>query len=150
MQATKDQRQGAIRKIVKTGTVGTQGELRKALRGRGMEVDQSTLSRDLVELEIRKVRGRYEIVEQSGRPAPEPAFGAAVVSYTTCGPHLIVLRTTTGAAQPLAVKIDATAEPAITATLAGDDTIFMATKNRRSQVVALRRLAQWFGEKHER
>lgn len=150
MQATKDQRQDAIRQIVKSGALGTQAELRKALRGRGMSVDQSTLSRDLVELEIRKVRGRYEIVEQSGRPAPEPAFGAAVVSYTTCGPHLIVLRTTTGAAQPLAVKIDATAEPAITATLAGDDTIFMATKNRRSQVVALRRLAQWFGEKHER
>ena len=35
-------------------------------------------------------------------------------------------------------------------TLAGDDTVFVATKNRRSQTVALRRLEQWFEDKHER
>jgi transcriptional regulator of arginine metabolism len=150
MTLTKDQRQGAIRKIVTAGPVGTQSELRKALRGRGVAVDQSTLSRDLVELEIRKVRGRYEPAERPNAPAPEPSFGAAVVRFTTCGPHLTVIRTTMGAAQPLAVKIDQAAEPSITATLAGDDTVFVATKNRRSQVVALRRLTQWFGDKHER
>ncbi len=150
MTITKDERQGAIRKIVTAGAVGTQSELRKALRGRGVAVDQSTLSRDLVELEIRKMRGRYVIVERPNAPVLEAQFGAAVISYTTCGPHLTVMRTTMGTAQPLAVKIDHAAEPSITGTLAGDDTIFVATKNRRSQVVALRRLAQWFGDKHER
>lgn len=114
-----------------------------------MVVDQSTLSRDLIELEIRKAHGRY-VTPARTEPAAEPEFGAAVVGYTTCGPHLTVIRTTMGAAQPLAVKIDQAAEPSITATLAGDDTIFLATKNRRSQVVALRRLEQWFGDKHER
>ena len=47
------------------------------------------------------------------------------------------------------VVFDAAGDPAIAGTLAGDDTIFVATKNRRSQTVALRRLEQWFGDKHE-
>jgi transcriptional regulator of arginine metabolism len=130
--------------------LGTQAELRKALRIGGMAVEQSTLSRDLVEVGIRKAGGRYVLPAAPAQMQEEPAFGAAVVNYTTCGPHLIVIRTTMGAAQPLAVKIDRGDEPSITATLAGDDTIFLATKNRRSQVVALRRLEHWFGDKHDR
>jgi arginine repressor len=41
-------------------------------------------------------------------------------------------------------------EPAFVATLAGDDTIFIATKNSKTQAVALRRLEAWFGDKRER
>jgi len=146
----KGQRQAAIRRIVRAGRVGTQAELRRALRGQGMAVDQSTLSRDLIELGIRKAGGRYVLPPVEATRPREPVFSASVLGFTPCGPHLIVVRTALGAAQPLAVRIDQAAEPAIAATLAGDDTVFVATKNRRSQRVALRRLEQWFGDKHER
>lgn len=146
----KTERWEVIRKLVKAGEVETQDDIRRALRHQGLAVDQSTLSRDLVELGIRKAAGRY-VVEQA-RPASEGEvdYSAVVESYSTCGPHQIVVRTTIGQAQPVAVAIDEKKEPAIVATLAGDDTILILTKTRRSQVVALRRLEQWFGDKHER
>jgi transcriptional regulator of arginine metabolism len=120
-----------------------------ALRRRGHEVDQSTLSRDLTELGIRKIGGRYVL-----RPAGEPAtsqvdHAASVRRFTTCGPNLIVVSTGVGAAQPVALAIDGAGDASIAATLAGDDTIFIATGSRRTQTVALRRLKQWFGDKHE-
>jgi transcriptional regulator of arginine metabolism len=146
---TKEDRLEAIRRIVKAERLATQDELRSALRGSGVRVDQSTLSRDLVELGIRKSAGRYALPDPVAEANGEPQFGPAVQSFATCGPHMIVIRTSMGAAQPLAVKIDQESEPAIAATLAGDDTIFLATKSRRMQVVALRRLEQWFGDKHE-
>jgi len=149
MSEAKADRQALILRIIRSHAVGTQAALLKALRAAGDRVDQSTLSRDLAELGIRKVGGRYVAPRPETAKAAEPEFSAAVTGFTTCGPHLIVIRTALGAAQPLAVKIDQAAEPSITATLAGDDTIFLATKGRRSQVVALRRLEQWFGDKHE-
>jgi transcriptional regulator of arginine metabolism len=145
----KDERQAAIVELVKEGSVPTQALLRKALRARRIAVDQSTLSRDLVELNVRKHGGKY-ILNGGPRPQPTvPDYASTVLRFTTCGPHLIVIRTGVGQAQPVAVRIEATGESSITATLAGDDTIFVATKSRRAQVVALRRLTQWFGEKHE-
>jgi transcriptional regulator of arginine metabolism len=149
MAPSKDERLAAIRAALKAEAVRTQGQLLKILRGRGMRVDQSTLSRDLIELGGRKTAGRYVVAPEPEAIAEEPRFDVAVQSFSVCGPHLIVMKTALGAAQPLAVKIDQVSEPAIVATLAGDDTIFVATKNRRSQVVALRRLEQWFGDKQE-
>jgi transcriptional regulator of arginine metabolism len=150
MERGKAQRQESIRSIVSTGNVGTQTALLKLLRGRGVRVDQSTLSRDLQELGVTKRQGLYVLPEATATRRAEPALDAAVLSYTACGPHMIVIRTVVGAAQALAVKIDNAAEPSIAGTLAGDDSIFLATKNRRSQAVALRRLEQWFGDRHER
>jgi transcriptional regulator of arginine metabolism len=150
MAPTKDERLATISRVLRAEPVRTQDQLLKILRGRGMRVDQSTLSRDLVEIGVRKSSGRYVVPPEPATPTPsEPRFDVAVQSFTVCGPHLVVIKTALGAAQPLAVKIDQVSEPAIVATLAGDDTIFVATKNRRSQVVALRRLQQWFGDKQE-
>jgi arginine repressor len=69
--------------------------------------------------------------------------------FTGCGPHLVVVTTDIGQAQAVAVSIDRAGEPAVVATLAGDDTVFVATRSRRTQAVVLRRLEQWFGDKHE-
>lgn len=146
----KAQRQSVICELVAGGAVATQAQMRKALKARGLAVDQSTLSRDLLELGIRKVGGRYVIETTEDAPAAEVDFSAVVLSFLTCGPHQIVVRTTTGQAQGVSIEIDRRAEPTIAATLAGDDTILVLTRNRRSQTVALRRLAQWFGDKHEK
>lgn len=151
MTRAKPQRQGVIRRLITSGRVRTQAELSRELRGRGLAADQSTLSRDLAELDFRKVRGRYQRRRMPEAPngSGVSAVSSAVLRFVTCGPHLIVVRTTTGQAQPVALAIDAMDEPAVEATLAGDDTIFLATRNRRSQVVALKRMTQWFGDKHE-
>ena len=143
----KEDRLTLIQSLVESGDVSTQTELIRALRKKRLTVDQSTLSRDLAELGIRKSGGRYAPPAAAPRRQPKVDYSAFVNRFVPCGPHLIVLSTTTGQAQTVAVAIDQANEPAIAASLAGDDTVFVATRNRRSQVVALRRLQQWFGDK---
>ncbi len=138
-------RQQAILGLLEKQAIGTQDALHRALRKVGVEVDQSTLSRDLRELGVRKVEGRYVQPATEQQPSAN-GLGGVVRTVTPCGPHLVVLKTVVGQAQPVALAIDARRDPAIVATLAGDDTVFLATRNRKAQAVALRRLEQWFGE----
>ncbi len=146
---TKVRRLALIQRLVRRGRIATQSEFLRQLAGQGARVEQSTLSRDLAELRITKRGGRYAMVALSERAEANLDYARVVHSFTTCGPHLMVLSTEVGQAQPVAVWIDRQADPVIIATLAGDDSIFIATKTRPAQVVALRRLTQWFGEKHE-
>ena len=146
---TKRARQTTIRKIVRSRAVETQAQLLKALRKSGMSIDQATLSRDLAELGIRKASGRYRLSRSEKQEVGHLDLSGVVQGFLCCGPHLIVINTAVGQAQSVAVAIDAAQDSAIVATLGGDDTVFIATKNRRTQTVALRRLASWFGEKHE-
>jgi transcriptional regulator of arginine metabolism len=147
----KAERQEAICGILRARPAVTQADIRSALRKRGLAVDQSTLSRDLAELGMKKLAGRY-VADGNGHAAAddEVDYSAMVRSFSTCGPNLIVIRAATGQAQPVAVAIDKRSDSSIFATLAGDDAIFVATKTRRTQAVAIRRLTQWFGEKYER
>lgn len=152
MVMNKDKRQETIARIVRARPVATQFELLEVLNRRGVAVNQATLSRDLAEVGIRKAGGRYvapEPPEGASAGAGDNPLAAGVRRFTCCGPHLIVIRTDVGQAQAVAVAIDRAEEPAFTGTLAGDDTIFVATRNRRTQTVAVRRLRQWFGDKYE-
>jgi transcriptional regulator of arginine metabolism len=142
--STKHDRQTLIERVVESGRVATQGELRTALRKRRMTVDQSTLSRDLAELGVRKVGGRYVLQANTETRQARRDYASVVKGFVTCGPHLIVIATEVGQAQPVAVAIDEAHESSIAGTVAGDDTIFVATRNRGKQTVALRRLRKWF------
>jgi transcriptional regulator of arginine metabolism len=146
----REARQNVIRDLLAAQAIGTQQELRAALRKMGQNVDQSTLSRDLAELGVRKHNGRYELAPATNGPSP-PALdlSGAVLGFVPCGPHLIVIRTALGQAQPVGVAIDQKQDPALVATLAGDDTLFVATRSRKTQAVALRRLAAWCGDTRE-
>ena len=106
---------------------------------------ESTLSRDLAELSIRKIDGRYRIADPRERPEPSRTLADAVAGWQACGPNLIVVHTAIGQAQALGVAIDRADEPSIAGTLAGDDTLFLATTSGQQQVIALRRLERWFG-----
>ena len=139
----RQQRQLAIHRILRASAVSTQGQIIAALAKRGLEVDQSTLSRDLKELGVRKFAGQYVIPSEEASDPPEVDYSAAVLSFVACGPHLIVMRTAIGQAQPIALAIDGRADPSIAGTLAGDDTIFVAVHSSKDgQRVArnLRRL----------
>ncbi|UCG16771.1 MAG: hypothetical protein JSV19_01790 [Phycisphaerales bacterium] len=147
---TKRERQSIITEAVRAKRLSTQAQLLRVLRQEQITVNQSTLSRDLAELGIRKSGGRYVLSTGEDRGAPRLNYAGVVLGFTSCGPHLIVLSTLQGQAQPVALAIDEAGDPAIVATVAGDDTVFIATRNRRTQAVALRHLEQWFGDKHER
>jgi len=146
--ASKQLRHQTIQKLIRSKAVSTQAQLRNALRHLNIDVNQATLSRDLAELDIRKQGGRYVVAGQAERWGTEIDLSSAVRGFTTCGPHLILIQTPVGQAMAVAVVIDASEEACFAGTLAGDDCIFVATRNRRTQSVALRRLKQWFGDKH--
>lgn len=148
--ADKEHRQRAIVRLIRRERVRTQTKLIGFLHGEGVEVDQSTLSRDLAELRIRKTGGCYVQRATESDDQMEDAGATAVRWFTTCGPHQIVMRTRIGQAQPVALTIDQKADSSILATLAGDDTVLVATKTARAQTVALRRLKDWFGDQYER
>lgn len=149
---SKLERHQAIRDLVEAGGVRSQAQLRSRLLAKQLVVDQSTLSRDLAELDIRKVGGAYHVNGHGQTPAadsPRIDYSRVVRRIVTCGPHMVVVHTDTGQAQPVAIAIDHAADPSIAGTIAGDDTVFIATRSGRQQTVALRRLSTWFGDKHD-
>lgn len=147
--ADKHARHEAIRQLLERGGIPGQGELLRALRKQRIRVDQSTLSRDLRELGVRKSDGVYVLVGPPVETSTQADYSQAVRSYRTCGPHLIVLRTAVGQAQPVGVFLDAQQDCGLAGTIAGDDTIFVATTSRTTQTVAMRWFRKWFGGSNE-
>jgi transcriptional regulator of arginine metabolism len=143
----KEERLALLLRLVSGGGARTQADLLRGLRIRGERIDQSTLSRDLAELGVRKAGGRYVLPAGAERATSGRLsdYASAVRWFTPCGPHLVILATTAGRAPSVAAALDEARESAVVATLAGDDTLFIATRNRRTQAVVLRRLKQWFG-----
>ena len=73
--ATKFDRQGAILRLVQQQPLSTQSEVAEALRANGIEAVQATVSRDIAQLGLVKVRnaeGRL-VYAHAGRRRPAPA-----------------------------------------------------------------------------
>jgi transcriptional regulator of arginine metabolism len=140
-------RRDAILRILRGATVRRQSELAQLLRKSGFEVTQSSVSRDLRELGVLKASGRYlpplaETANANGNFATLAQFVRAALP---AGPSITVVRTSTGAAQSVAVAIDKAEWPEVVGTISGDDTIFIATPDARAQQRLLGRLRELFG-----
>ena len=144
----KRDRHRTILEIVATGTVGSQEELRQQLTARGLEVTQSTLSRDLHELRLARVPTgdgmRYvasteaETTER-GRVALEALLPQLFARIDGVG-ELIVLHTVPGGAQPVAAAFDAARWPDVLGTVAGDDTILVICRSAQAREQLIRRI----------
>ena len=132
----KASRHARIKEIVDTKTVETQEDLAEALREKGIEVTQATVSRDIKELMLIKVptgEGRYRyafppdqnIVFSQSRL--ERAFKDSVVGIDH-SLNIIVIRTVPGMAQAVAYAVDSTRWPQIIGTVGGDDAIIVIVK----------------------
>jgi transcriptional regulator of arginine metabolism len=131
---SKYDRQGAIMRIVQERNLSTQSEVAEALRDSGYEVVQTTVSRDIAQLGLVKVRdatGRlvYALPRAADLSRLEE-LTAAVRRWAlqiTPSAQLAVIRTPSGYANALARALDEARLPQIAGTIAGDDTIFVAT-----------------------
>ena len=140
-------RRDAILGILRGGVVRRQQELTRLLKRKGYAVTQSSVSRDLRDLGVLKASGRYlppplEVAHANGN---FPALAPFVRAIAAAGPSLTVIRTTTGAAQSVAVAIDKAEWPEVVGTISGDDTIFIATPQARAQQQLRQRLRELFG-----
>jgi transcriptional regulator of arginine metabolism len=130
------ERQTAILELVRERALSTQAEVAAALRESGFEVVQTTVSRDIAELGLVKVRA------PSGRLVYAPpgttdtdrlrALGAAMRRYSIgaeAAGTLVVVTTPSGYANALAQAIDEAGHPGIAGTLAGDNTILVVARD---------------------
>lgn len=146
----KSYRQAAILEIVDREAITSQKQLRELLRGRGIEATQATLSRDIRDLGLikRAADGAYRRSGAESRPAvdSEVEFRTAVDDYLRrfdVVEQLIVLKTDTGQAQPLAVAIDRAGLAEIVGTIAGDDTILVICRSAPDAAGLSKRLGEW-------
>ena len=128
-------RHQAILRLVRDRAISTQAELVDALREEGHDVVQTTISRDVHDLGLTKVRapsGRLVYAAPGTDDADRiRAIGVAMRRYATrvepAGP-LVVVTTPSGYASALAQAIDEGGHPGIAGTIAGDNTIFLAPR----------------------
>ena len=143
--AGHDSRRDAILQLLRSGEVRRQTELTRLPQQRGYSVTQSSVSRDLRELGVLKASGRYlPPPPESVRAEGDFGVVAQFVRMLQVAGSLIVLKTTIGAAQSVAVAIDKAEWPEAVGTISGDDTIFIATPDRSAQRRLLARLHSLF------
>jgi transcriptional regulator of arginine metabolism len=131
----KARRQGAILQLVRERRISTQGELVAALGDAGHEVVQTTVSRDIHELGLTKVRTPDGTLVYAPAGAPDsdrlrgigPALRRWALTVESSG-NLIVVTTPHGYAPPLAYALDDSGHPGILGTLAGENTVMVVAR----------------------
>jgi transcriptional regulator of arginine metabolism len=143
MSGDRRKRHLKILELISTRPVRTQEELAEALVAEGWRVTQSSVSRDIAALKLVKVEGAYQ---RPARITPEPEhpderrIAEGVLATDPAGEALLVLHTSAGEANRVAVAIDRLAWSDVIGTIAGDDTIFLAVKNGAAQQRVMRQL----------
>ena len=131
----RNERHAAILRLVHEQPLSTQTELADALRREGYEVVQTTVSRDIHELGLIKVRsssGRLvyappEAAEAERADAIAVAFARWALDVEPSG-NLVVVITPHGYASPLAQAIDVARHPRIAGTIAGENTVLLVAR----------------------
>ena len=132
----KGTRQDLILRVISERELGTQQDVVAALSDIGVEVAQATVSRDLAELGVLKVRNRYlALPHEPGAAGIEvlPSFALAV----TPAQNLVVVHTRDGTAGAVANVLDRVKGLKIIGTIAGQDTVMaVAPDNDAAEEVA--------------
>jgi transcriptional regulator of arginine metabolism len=143
----RESRQREILEILGSVRVTSQIELVDLLKERGIAATQSSVSRDLRDLDVAWAGGRYVLPEEAQGAAGRESRGpdlAEVARFLravkTAGPHLTVVLTSPGAAQSVGLAIDGAGWPEVVGTMAGDDTVFVATSAALQQQRLIQRL----------
>lgn len=133
------ERERAILEILDDLTIRTQADLVRALERRGYSVTQATVSRDVRRLGLLKVRDADGRSRYTANGTESQAPGSRRVLRTTlrdfatdivAGDALFAIRTHSGCANAVGVALDDAGIEGVVATLAGDDTILVLTRDR--------------------
>lgn len=131
---TKTERQKLIKQLVKDLVIGTQGEMREALKAAGIEVDQATVSRDIKELGLVRVADgsnyRYSLLEeaQPTQQALRLATLRRLIRRIEWAGNLLVVHTEAASAHPVAEAIDHLGIREILGTIAGENTVLAVVR----------------------
>lgn len=129
----RNERHAAIQRLVRQQPLSTQTELADALRREGYEVVQTTVSRDIHELGLIKMRhasGRlvYAFAEDGSYSEElSDALTRWALTVEASG-NLVVITTPYGYASALAQAIDVAHHPHVAGTIAGENTMLLVSR----------------------
>ena len=142
---TRAARRRLIERLINTTRIHSQRELQQMLETHGFSVTQATLSRDLKAMRASKARTasgkQVYVLPEAGAPGqkrlPDDAEARAnqhlahlaeeLLVSVACAHGDVVLQTPPGAAQLMTAAVDDAMLPGVLGTIAGDDTILIAT-----------------------
>jgi transcriptional regulator of arginine metabolism len=148
---TKYDRHNAIRELVASASVSSQDELRRRLVRHGFDVTQATLSRDIREMRLYKGPNGYGLPNGNGGEEEEdnmPSIREMLESFglkVKQAQNQLVLMTTSGGAQPVALAIDHEDWKEIVGTIAGDDTVLIICPDQKRASLLRGRLEELIG-----
>jgi transcriptional regulator of arginine metabolism len=155
-QRSKTERMQAIRRIIETMDISTQEDLMGELEKLGYEVTQATISRDISDMGLLKVKlnpvdGAQQIAGRQVYSLPQIERLRSLLSEFMLSvdkaENQIVLKTTPGTAQAVAAAIDVAQWDDVLGTVGGDDTILIITRSKDAALEISKRMSKLQAEK---
>lgn len=148
----KNARQRKILELIEQYDIDTQETLIQRLSEAGIETTQTTISRDIRQLQLAKgitEKGTYKYVlpelRKSGSgPVLNSAITDSILRIETAE-NIIVVKTFAGMANAIAVCIESLEFPEIVGCVAGDDTVLLVIKTAKDAPETERKLGLVFG-----
>lgn len=134
-----EERRALVRQLLQAEEIRSQDELRSRLRDQGHSASQPVLSRDLRLLGVGKEAGVYRIREPE-RVTPLSALRSLLRSVRPARDFVLV-RCESGAASAVARALEAEEIDGLVGTVAGDDTVLVASASRQASQRVSRRIA---------
>ena len=148
----KNARQRKILELIEQYDIDTQETLIERLLEAGIETTQTTISRDIRQLQLAKgitERGTYkyvlpELKKAGATPVLNTALTDSIVKIEAAE-NIIVVKTLAGMANAIAVCIDSLDIDKLVGSVAGDDTVLLVIKTVKDALDVEIRLKETFG-----
>ena len=150
----KNARQQKILELIEKYDIDTQETLIAKLKEEGYNVTQTTVSRDIRQLNLVKgvsSVGTYKyvspgVIQDKNVPVLNAAITDSVTKIESAG-HIVVIKTFSGMANAIAVCVDSIHHEDILGSVAGDDTILLVVKTSEYAAKLAEELRTIFGKK---
>jgi len=130
--------------LIRKYSIGRQDQLVEMLNAEGFNVTQATVSRDINELKLKKIKEngvfRYvqSIAEISAGDDKISMLFKQTVNSVSVSQNLIIIKTLAGSANAVCAMIDGFNIQGVLGSIAGDDCIFVATEPNLAVEIARR------------
>ena len=138
-------RHNAILELIRSGEVTSQDDLMRGLKGREIEVSQSTLSRDIQELRLAKSGGVYTVVDAEPVKTSEDTLRRIMREFLVdidVAQNIVVMKTGPGHASTVSQALDDAGWPESIGSIAGDNTVFVVVRSPQAGKKFEKRLRQ--------
>ncbi|HIG52461.1 MAG TPA: arginine repressor [Candidatus Latescibacteria bacterium] len=150
----KQMRQTRIRELLFAEAIDTHEKLAEVLEQQGIEVSQSTLSKDLRELGVVRVPQaiggfRYTLPDSGATMRDRHILDRELQDFLVQAEqaaNLVIVRTLSGHAQSVCEAIDRIGWNEAAGTIAGENTIFIATRSDAEATAVVDKISAVCGE----